>query len=370
MTVTLSGVSHRTYFTVKSVDAQKAVGQKFSSASADVLHSYTTAMGPGVLMAVDDWLHSAHGRMDKSGVWADSSGYGLAVFHEIQGPCINLLLTVASMSQVDRLASALNGLSVLASALNCAKWGRLEAASSASYAWGSTFECDFEGKVPNSYSSGDAPGRMEGQQREDKIASIVAGGGNAPGRMEGQQREDKIASIVAGGGNAPGVATTEARYLKCLAGLAKLDPGAKKLKGWKTDPLLQKLQLETVGEAATYIKDCGWSVVRDLSKGSTGHGVLTIRHPSGRMARPDSLIGAIREIDASGITPSPKKQKLATSGCSVCGGHEDEGLLLDCDGCKRAFHFNGHCHSLLEAPPGNEWLCGECEAEAEAEAMA
>ena len=139
MTVTLSGVSHRTYFTVKGVDAQKAVGQKFSSASADVLHSYTTAMGPGVLMAVDDWLHSAHGRMDKSGVWADSSGYGLAVFHEIQGPCINLLLTVASMSQVYRLASALNGLSVLASALNCAKWGRLEAASSASYAWGSTF---------------------------------------------------------------------------------------------------------------------------------------------------------------------------------------------------------------------------------------
>ena len=346
MTVTLSGVSHRTYFTVKGVDAQKAVGQKFSSASADVLHSYTTAMGPGVLMAVDDWLHSAHGRMDKSGVWADSSGSGLAVFHEIQGPCINLLLTVASMSQVSRLASALNGLSVLASALNCAKWGRLEAASSASYAWGSTFECDFEGKVPNSYSGGDAPGRMEGQQREDKIASIVAGGGNTPG-----------------------VATTEAR-LKCLAALAKLDPGAKKLKGWKTDPLLQKLQLETIGEAATYIKDCGWSVVRDLSKGSTGHGELTIRHPSGRMARPDSLIGAIREIDASGITPSPKKQKLATSGCSVCGGHEDEGLLLDCDGCKRAFHFNGHCHSLLEAPPGNEWLCGECEAEAEAEAMA
>ena len=347
MTVTLSGVSHRTYFTVKGVDAQKAVGQKFSSASADVLHSYTIAMGPGVLMAVDDWLHSAHGRMDKSGVWADSSGSGLAVFHEIQGPCINLLLTVASMSEVSRLASALNGLSVLASALNGAKWGRLEAASSASYAWGSTFECDFEGKVPNSYSGGDVPGRMEGQQREDKIASIVAGGGNAPG-----------------------VAITEARLLKALAALAKLDPGAKKLKGWKTDPLLQKLQLETVGEAATYIKDCGWSVVRDLSKGSTGHGELTIRHPSGRMARPDSLIGAIREIDASGITPSPKKQKLATSGCSVCGGHEDEGLLLDCDGCKRAFHFNGHCHSLLEAPPGNEWLCGECEAEAEAEAMA
>ena len=106
MTVTLSGVSHRTYFTVKGVDAQKAVGQKFSSASADVLHSYTTAMGPGVLMAVDDWLHSAHGRMDKSGVWADSSGSGLAVFHEIQGPCINLLLTVASMSEVSRLASA------------------------------------------------------------------------------------------------------------------------------------------------------------------------------------------------------------------------------------------------------------------------
>ena len=368
MTVTLSGVSHRTYFTVKGVDAQKAVGQKFSSASADVLHSYTIAMGPGVLMAVDDWLHSAHGRMDKSGVWADSSGSGLAVFHEIQGPCINLLLTVASMSEVSRLASALNGLSVLASALNGAKWGRLEAASSASYAWGSTFECDFEGKVPNSYSGGDVPGRMEGQQREDKIASTVAGGGDAPGRMEGQQREDKIASIVAGGGNAPGVATTEARYLKCLAGLAKLDPGAKKLKGWKTDPLLQKLQLETVGEAATYIKDCGWSVVRDLSKGSRGE--LSIRHPSGRFARPDSLIGAIREIDASGITPSPKKQKLATSGCSVCGGHEDEGLLLDCDGCKRAFHFNGHCHSLLEAPPGNEWLCGECEAEAEAEAMA
>jgi len=50
--------------------------------------------------------------------------------------------------------------------------------------------------------------------------------------------------------------------------------------------------------------------------------------------------------------------------CCKCGGGGDEGLLLDCDRCERAFHVNGYCHAALAAPPGNEWVCDECVASA------
>ena len=44
--------------------------------------------------------------------------------------------------------------------------------------------------------------------------------------------------------------------------------------------------------------------------------------------------------------------------CAVCGGGDDEGLMLHCDVCNVPLH--AHCVGFTKKLEG-DWLCSECE---------
>ena len=47
--------------------------------------------------------------------------------------------------------------------------------------------------------------------------------------------------------------------------------------------------------------------------------------------------------------------------CHVCGGGDDEGLILLCEGCDVPVH--AHCEGF-DGPLGNGWLCRDCKDQA------
>jgi hypothetical protein len=44
-------------------------------------------------------------------------------------------------------------------------------------------------------------------------------------------------------------------------------------------------------------------------------------------------------------------------GCTLCGGTDDEGLVLLCDTCDRAYH--AHCVGFV-GPLKGDWCCHAC----------
>ena len=78
----------------------------------------------------------------------------------------------------------------------------------------------------------------------------------------------------------------------------------------------------------------------------------------------DSTLGMLgwrREAAHFASEADERDTGRTAQGCSVCGGGDDEGLLLDCDACGRAFHTNGYCHPSIHSSPGNVWLCVSCD---------
>ena len=49
-----------------------------------------------------------------------------------------------------------------------------------------------------------------------------------------------------------------------------------------------------------------------------------------------------------------------THPCSVCGGGDDEGTLLVCEGCDRPFHNDVNCAEFITGCDHAEWFCGDC----------
>ena len=50
--------------------------------------------------------------------------------------------------------------------------------------------------------------------------------------------------------------------------------------------------------------------------------------------------------------------------CALCGGADDEGLVLLCEDCNRPVH--AHCVGF-EGPVLGDWLCPKCENDHEEE---
>ena len=51
---------------------------------------------------------------------------------------------------------------------------------------------------------------------------------------------------------------------------------------------------------------------------------------------------------------------MDTRPCSVCGGGDDEGVILLCDQCNVPFHNSVHCVGLITGCYYGDWVCLDC----------